>query len=336
MERKTVFPIGLTDRGDAVADVQRRLCALGYSVGPSGVDGVFAEETRNAVSTFQSQRNLDETGVVDEDTWRSLVEATVKLGDRLLYLRTPFFHGDDVRELQERLNTLGFNCGAVDGIFGRMTERAVRDFQTNMGLPADGIVGEATLGAVRKLRNITDSKSATSLPRRKPRPFSSAAAFRQRRVRVAWSSAGRRDAEQAWSQDLAGRLRNLLELLGADVSIGGSEEVTKDASVDACVAFDVDAAAAESGFRVEAIGGDSVTLAETVSSALSASVTEMRSRGVVPCDGAPPASTVVVRLDSAPGEQVAATPGDEALAQKVAVAVFDGLHAYFRRARHEA
>lgn len=275
-----MFPIGLSDRGDAVADVQRRLCALGFSVGPSGVDGVFAEETQNAVSTFQSQRNLVNTGVVDEETWRSLVEATVNLGDRLLYLRTPFFHGDDVRELQERLNTLGFNCGAVDGVFGRMTERAVRDFQTNMGLPADGIVGEATLGAVRKLRNITDSKSATSLPRRRPKPFSSAAAFRQRRIQVVWTTAGRAGAEPAWSQDLAGRLRNLLELLGADVTIVGSEDARNDARVDACVAFDVDGAAPESGFCIEAIGGDSVTLAETVSSALLASVTEMESRGV--------------------------------------------------------
>lgn len=46
--------------------------------------------------------------------------------------------------IQERLNSKGFNCGAIDGIFGSGTEAAVRAFQRAMGLTDDGIVGVNT------------------------------------------------------------------------------------------------------------------------------------------------------------------------------------------------
>ncbi|WP_286904218.1 peptidoglycan recognition protein family protein [Clostridium sp. UBA1652] len=46
--------------------------------------------------------------------------------------------------VQERLNKSGFNCGAVDGIFGEKTRVAVIAFQASRGLSADGIVGQNT------------------------------------------------------------------------------------------------------------------------------------------------------------------------------------------------
>ena len=56
--------------------------------------------------------------------------------------------GAAVKSLQAMLNNLGFDCGAVDGIFGKKTEAGVRAFQTAKGLVPDGIAGEATLEAV--------------------------------------------------------------------------------------------------------------------------------------------------------------------------------------------
>ncbi len=47
------------------------------------------------------------------------------MGDRFLYRRTPMLRGDDVAELQQRLCTLGFDTGRVDGIFGDATVRAL-------------------------------------------------------------------------------------------------------------------------------------------------------------------------------------------------------------------
>jgi N-acetylmuramoyl-L-alanine amidase len=61
--------------------------------------------------------------------------------------------GDDVAELQQRLCSLGFDTGRVDGIFGDGTSRALADFQRNAGLPIDAIVGVATLRELRRLES---------------------------------------------------------------------------------------------------------------------------------------------------------------------------------------
>ena len=52
--------------------------------------------------------------------------------------------GDDVRDLQEALIELDFKPGAVDGVFGVLTESAVKAFQVWAMLAADGVVGPLT------------------------------------------------------------------------------------------------------------------------------------------------------------------------------------------------
>ena len=58
--------------------------------------------------------------------------------------------GDDVRQLQETLNKLGFQCGTADGIFGAKTKTAVMAFQSAYNLKTDGIVGAQTRTALQK------------------------------------------------------------------------------------------------------------------------------------------------------------------------------------------
>ncbi len=57
--------------------------------------------------------------------------------------------GDDVTDLQQGLIELDFKPGEVDGIFGVLTESAVRAFQTWAQTTADGIVGPQTWGALQ-------------------------------------------------------------------------------------------------------------------------------------------------------------------------------------------
>lgn len=61
--------------------------------------------------------------------------AAVKMGMR----------GDAVRSVQKLLADIGFYAGALDGIFGNQTLRAVKDFQEMYSLPVDGVVGKETL-----------------------------------------------------------------------------------------------------------------------------------------------------------------------------------------------
>jgi N-acetylmuramoyl-L-alanine amidase len=103
------------------------------------------------VRAFQRERGLHATGCCDETTWKALVEATWKLGDRLLLLTSPNLRGDDVADLQATLGRLGFDCGRVDGILGPRTARALIDFQSNCGISADGMCGTDTIRALRRV-----------------------------------------------------------------------------------------------------------------------------------------------------------------------------------------
>ena len=140
------FQLGST--GEGVRDIQERLSALGYE---SGEDppGEFGPATLEAVKAFQRERSLPVDGLVGQECWRALYEAGYRLGDRLLFLRRPMIRGDDVAELQSRLDALGFDTGKHDGIFGPQTERGLRDFQLNRGLAIDGVSGPEVITELR-------------------------------------------------------------------------------------------------------------------------------------------------------------------------------------------
>lgn len=149
-DRGAALPLNEGDTGEAVADVQDRLVALGF--GPmTDALGVFGIATRAAVEAFQRHRGLRVDGVCGAQTWQTLVEAGCRLGDRFLYRRTPMLRGDDVAELQQRLCALGFDTGRVDGIFGDATAKALREFQENSALLVDGILGTETLRELRRV-----------------------------------------------------------------------------------------------------------------------------------------------------------------------------------------
>lgn len=101
--------------------------------------------------SFQRRRGLRVDGLCGPQTWSVLVEAGLRLGDRLLYHRRPMMRGDDVADLQRSLGRLGFDAGRVDGIFGERTAVALAEFQRNFGLGADGVCGTSTVEALRRL-----------------------------------------------------------------------------------------------------------------------------------------------------------------------------------------
>jgi len=69
-----------------------------------------------------------------------LGDRTLKMGDQ----------GYDVQQLQRDLGYLGYPVGQADGIYGWNTFQAVKSFQADHGLAADGVTGKATAQEVIK------------------------------------------------------------------------------------------------------------------------------------------------------------------------------------------
>jgi hypothetical protein len=57
---------------------------------------------------------------------------------------------EDVREIQAKLRSFGFNPGPVDGTTGRLTEGAVRRYQQDRGQPQTGEIDRALLEQLRR------------------------------------------------------------------------------------------------------------------------------------------------------------------------------------------
>lgn len=131
--------------GPKVAAVQVALKRVGlYN---ATVDGVRGPLTKAAIVRFQRRRGLSVDGVVGPQTRRAFGKRgrpafgsrTMKRGDR----------GWDVAAMQYILARRGYPPGAIDAVFGPMTDTALRNFQRALGLSADGLAGPATIAGLR-------------------------------------------------------------------------------------------------------------------------------------------------------------------------------------------
>ena len=68
--------------------------------------------------------------------------------------------GNTVAQIQQKLSDLGYYKGSIDGIYGSMTEKAVRNYQSAKGLTVDGIAGNNTLKSLGI--KVQDSSSYTN------------------------------------------------------------------------------------------------------------------------------------------------------------------------------
>lgn len=130
--------------------------------------GVFTEATRNGVIAFQKNFGLAEDGIVGPATWNMLytvyraVRANMPPHGTLTAPRpTPavtafpgYFirkgqNGENIRLMQRYLNEIRRSNSSIpwlkeDGVFGPVTEQAVKEFQRIFELNADGIIGPLT------------------------------------------------------------------------------------------------------------------------------------------------------------------------------------------------
>ena len=149
------------DKGAEVEEIQRLLIAKNFLTGVA--DGDFGEATKNALKDFQKSVGLEADGICGAETFKLLrgenisvpensAENILKVGDS----------GQKVSKLQNMLIQLNYLEGAADGIFGAVTEDALKNFQAKNNLEADGICGEETFNALEKKLSAADSQSENS------------------------------------------------------------------------------------------------------------------------------------------------------------------------------
>ena len=129
----------LNDMGPDVKELQTHLAELGYYSGQ--ITGRYGETTKSAVSAFQKDFGLEESGQADSTT-QALVFATLY---RPLHVGSS---GTDVTRLQTRLTILGYYTGKITGVYLDATSEAVSAFQVKMGLTATGEADGDTQGLI--------------------------------------------------------------------------------------------------------------------------------------------------------------------------------------------
>ncbi len=130
-------------KGEAVKEIQRQLSAAGYKV---SADGIFGKGTEDAVKKFQKANKLKADGVVGTQT-KNLLANQSKTVNKSPSTSTQIksgtlrkgSSGSEVKKLQQKLTSLGFNTRGADGKFGPATEAAVKSFQKANKLKVDAL-----------------------------------------------------------------------------------------------------------------------------------------------------------------------------------------------------
>jgi peptidoglycan hydrolase-like protein with peptidoglycan-binding domain len=135
-ESQTAAPPGGHPGTHAVAYLQEELAELGYYEGT--YDGVFGDETQDALKRLQAEEELDETGELDRST-RVVLGARLRPESLL-----------SVKALQTALVELGLYDGAVDGDYGPATEAGIEVIQREAGIEVDGAFDSETSAALNE------------------------------------------------------------------------------------------------------------------------------------------------------------------------------------------
>ena len=165
------------DSGSKVTQLQNALKLLGFYTG--GVDGKFGSGTKKAVMQFQRANGLTADGLAGTKTQTLLyaqVNSSISGGSSSSgssssgtssgtsgFTRTlrKGYTGADVTAVQQKLKALGFYSGSIDGVYGTGSIAAVKKFQQQNGLTADGLVGSRTYTALMSASTGSSSNSGS-------------------------------------------------------------------------------------------------------------------------------------------------------------------------------
>lgn len=137
----------LNDTGDDVKLLQQLLKILGLY--PASITGSFDTTTENAVKDFQRENNLRVTGVVSGETWDLLLKKTnnEETTDEGIM---PLEVGVSIEDVQKMLEGTLYYDGDITGVEDEETVNAIKMFQLNNDILADGNINERTIDTLEE------------------------------------------------------------------------------------------------------------------------------------------------------------------------------------------
>ena len=203
------------NRGTLVKNLQKRLQELGFLKGE--ITGVYDTNTIGAVRSFQKKNGLSADGTASAEVQRLLYSAAAVSADAtatpvVTEAPTPTptvavpqeslksgMKGEDVKTLQRRLKELKYYRSTIDGKFGRSTEVALKAFQEDNGLEADGVAGKATYALLFSENVLAKGATPTPVPTETPAPEAAAEAI-DAAAAVVWTTLRSGDSGEAVAQ----------------------------------------------------------------------------------------------------------------------------------------
>jgi hypothetical protein len=180
-------------RGEVIRSLQERLTAAGHDT--RGLDGIYGQDTENALRSFQRARGLTLTGRVDDDTWLALMGTpSPALFDRCLQITGDFEgHGfgkaaGDFDGAGLTWGIIGFNfkSGTLGLVLGEVDQRS------------KAILDEAFGNLASELRSVLDMPR----PRQIAWGRSISEGADRRRIRANWEAAFRRLGERPEAKEI--------------------------------------------------------------------------------------------------------------------------------------
>lgn len=145
------------NRGAKVIQLQEALQNRGYH--KSSIDGIYGKVTEKSVINFQLDNKITVDGIAGSQTKSLLYSgnpntsySVLKFGNR----------GAKVTQLQQALQNRGYYKSSIDGIYGKMTEKSVINFQIDNKITVDGIAGRQTKSLLYSNTNISTRSASQS------------------------------------------------------------------------------------------------------------------------------------------------------------------------------
>lgn len=153
--------------GQSVRILQKKLNKLKYY--DDEIDGEYGVLTEYALKKFQKDHQINITGQANMETIELIVEMDVeteleKLKDLSRSIE-PGMQNEDVKIIQEILYYFGYYSGEIDGIFGPLTEEAIKTVEENYDVE---ILPEVTKDSVENV--VTDMKEEHHPPKEESPP----------------------------------------------------------------------------------------------------------------------------------------------------------------------